>query len=279
MPPRLLLACAALLFSTGGAAIKATTLTSWQTAGFRSAMAAAVILLFLPDSRRGWSWRVLPVGLAYASTLLLFVHATKLTTAANAIFLQATAPAWLLIIGPLVLKEPVRRTDLLYSLALAAGMTLFFLGAEDATQFAPNPAAGNLLGAASGLSWALTLTGLRWQATRDTRAGSLATVAVGNLLAMVICLPLALPVTTWTITDALVIPYLGIFQVGLAYLCLTKGMKHVPAFEASTILLLEPVMNPIWAWLLHGERPASLALLGGGVIVASTLVKTRLDRP
>lgn len=96
---------------------------------------------------------------------------------------------------------------------------------------------------------------------------------------MVICLPLALPVTTWTITDALVIPYLGIFQVGLAYLCLTKGMKHVPAFEASTILLLEPVMNPIWAWLLHGERPASLALLGGGVIVASTLVKTRLDRP
>ncbi len=279
MPPRLLLACAALLFSTGGAAIKATTLTSWQTAGFRSAMAAAVILLFLPDSRRGWSWRVLPVGLAYASTLLLFVHATKLTTAANAIFLQATAPAWLLIIGPLVLKEPVRRTDLLYSLALAAGMTLFFLGAEDATQFAPNPAAGNLLGAASGLSWALTLTGLRWQATRDTRAGSLATVAVGNLLAMVICLPLALPVTTWTITDALVIPYLGIFQVGLAYLCLTKGMKHVPAFEASTILLLEPVMNPIWAWLLHGERPASLALLGGGVIVASTLVKTRFDRP
>lgn len=279
MPPRLLLACAALLFSTGGAAIKATTLTSWQTAGFRSAMAAAVILLFLPDSRRGWSWRVLPVGLAYASTLLLFVHATKLTTAANAIFLQATAPAWLLIIGPLVLKEPVRRTDLLYSLTLAAGMTLFFLGAEDATQFAPNPAAGNLLGAASGLSWALTLTGLRWQATRDSRAGSLATVAVGNLLAMVICLPLALPVTTWTITDALVIPYLGIFQVGLAYLCLTKGMKHVPAFEASTILLLEPVMNPIWAWLLHGERPASLALLGGGVIVASTLVKTRFDRP
>lgn len=279
MPPRLLLVCAALLFSTGGAAIKATTLTPWQTAGFRSAVAALAMLVLLPESRRGWTWRVVPVGMAYAATLVLFVHSTKLTTAANAIFLQSTAPAWLLLIGPLVLKEPVRRTDLFYSLALAGGMALFFLGADQASRTAPDPATGNLIAATSGLAWALTLTGLRWQATRNRAGGSLATVTVGNLIALSVCLPMALPVTNWTVMDGFVISYLGIVQVGLAYVCLTRGMRHVPAFEASTLLLIEPVANPVWAWLLHGERPSALAMFGGAVILASTLLKTRLDRP
>src|SRR5579864_4599742 len=109
---RLLLAAAALLFSTGGAAIKGATLTGWQVASFRSAIAAAVLYLALPEARRGWSWRIAPPAAAYAATLLTFVLATRLTTAANAIYLQSTAPLYLLLLGPLLLREPIRRSDI-----------------------------------------------------------------------------------------------------------------------------------------------------------------------
>src|SRR3954466_14252584 len=118
MKSRLLLALAALLFSTAGAGFKATTLTAWQVAGFRSGIAALVLLAVLPEARRGWSWRIVPIAVTYAATLLLFVLPTRLTTAANAIFLQSTAPLYLLLIGPLLLHEPVHRADLAYMLAV-----------------------------------------------------------------------------------------------------------------------------------------------------------------
>ena len=118
---RLLLVAAAVLFSTGGAVIKAATLTPWQVASFRSGVAALVLLLVVPEARKGWSWRVAPVGAAYAATLILFVLATRLTTAANAIFLQSTAPLYLLLLGPWLLREPIRRSDVVYILAIAAG--------------------------------------------------------------------------------------------------------------------------------------------------------------
>ena len=100
---------AALLFSTGGAAIKACSLTGWQVAGFRSGVAAVALWLLVPGARRQWNWRTLLAGIFYAATLILFVTANKLTTSANAIFLQSTAPLYLLLLGPLVLREPVRR--------------------------------------------------------------------------------------------------------------------------------------------------------------------------
>src|SRR5580698_1434506 len=118
---------AAVLFSTGGAAIKAISLSPWQIASFRSGIAALALLGLLPDARRNWRWRLFPVATAYAATLVLFVVATKLTTSANAIFLQSTAPLYLLLIGPLLLKEPLSRSDLLFLLAVAAGMWLCFV--------------------------------------------------------------------------------------------------------------------------------------------------------
>ncbi|HUO29722.1 MAG TPA: EamA family transporter, partial [Bryobacteraceae bacterium] len=120
----LLLMAAAFLFSTGGAAIKAISLTPWQIASFRSAIAAGALALLVPDGRRGWNWSLFPVGAAYAATLVTFTLATKLTTSANAIFLQSTAPLYLLLIGPLLLKEPLSRSDLLFLAAVAAGMFL-----------------------------------------------------------------------------------------------------------------------------------------------------------
>ena len=105
------IAAAALLFSTGGAAIKATALASWQVAGLRSAIAFGFLLLVLPAARRGWSLATLLVGVAYGGTMVLFVTANKLTTAANSIFLQATAPVWLLPLSRWLLREPIHRRN------------------------------------------------------------------------------------------------------------------------------------------------------------------------
>lgn len=142
---RLLVLAAAALFSTGGAAIKAASFNAWQVAGFRSGVAALAILLLIPEARRNWHWRYVPVAITYALTLLFFVTANKLTTAANAIFLQAGAPLFVLAIGPLVLKEPIRRSDLALMGVVAFGMAMFFSGHEAAAATAPNPARGNIL--------------------------------------------------------------------------------------------------------------------------------------
>ncbi|MCL4401816.1 MAG: DMT family transporter [Acidobacteria bacterium] len=266
---RLLLLAAAFLFSTGGAAIKATHLSSWQVAGFRSGIAAA-ILLFVPGGRGAWSRRTLAVGFVYAATMVLFVAANKLTTSANAIFLQDTAPLYLLLLGPLLLHERLHGADLLLAAVLGAGMGLFFLGSERAVATAPDPFHGNLVAALSGIAWALTIAGLRWVG-RGGQTG-MSTVVAGNLLAFLVCLPLALPVAHMGWRDGAALAYLGIFQIGLAYTCLTRAMRHVPAFEASAVLLAEPALNPVWAYLVHGERPSRWAIAGGALILCATLV-------
>lgn len=269
---------AALLFSTGGAAIKATDLTSWQVASFRSGVAALTVFLLVRAARRGWSWHVLPVGVAYAATMVLFVASNKLTTAANAIFLQSTAPLYVLLLGPLLLRERIRRRDLAFMAVVVIGLLLFFVepGARAAT--APNPPLGNALALLSGVFWALAIMGLRWMSGRgaEGEGNALPTVVAGNALAFLFCLPMALPAQAAPV-DWAVIAYLGVFQIAAAYLLLTAGIRHVPAFEASTLLLLEPALNPFWAWLVHGERPGLWSLAGGVLILGATLFKTWQD--
>lgn len=275
---RLDLLAAAFLFSTGGAAIKASILSSWQVAGFRSAVAFLVVLAILPESRRRWSGRTFAVGFAYAATMVLFVAANKLTTAANTIFLQYTSPVYLVIAGPLLLDEPVRRRDLLYLCVLGAGLALFFVDASAESASAPNPTLGNALALVSGGFWAATALGLRWMARPGSGGAPVATsVACGNAIAFLLCLPAALPVKAYTSTDAAIILYLGIFQISGAYYFLTRGLRVVPALEGSLLLLLEPVLNPVWAWLVHGERPGPWALVGGAIILTATTIKTWRD--
>lgn len=270
---RLMVIGAALLFSTGGAAIKATSLTGWQTASARSLVAAIALLFLVPECRRGWRWPVLPVACAYAATLILFVLANKLTTSANTIFLQSTAPAYLLFLGPLLLHERIRRADVWLTAALVTGMLLLFVGTETPFRTASNPSLGNLLAAASGFTYALTLTGLRWLARKSTDNPALATVAAGNALVFLVGLPQAWPFTSWTHSDVMVIFYLGCIQIAAAYWLLTRGMRVTNAFETSAFLLVEPVLNPFWSWLTHGERPSAWGLTGGALILAATAVR------
>lgn len=275
---RLMLAGAALLFSTGGAAIKAASLTSWQVASFRSGVAALFLLAALPEARRHWQARLLPPALAYAATLILFVLANRLTTSANAIFLQDTAPLYVLLLSPWLLRESIRRADVLYMLAVAAGMSLFFLGAPAAAVTAPDPARGNWVALVSGVTWALTLIGLRWLGRSGEGNAAIATVAVGNGIAFLAALPAALPAPPAAVANLSVILYLGIVQIGFAYVLLTRAIRHVPAFEATTVLLLEPALNPLWTWLVHGEKPGPWPLAGGGVILVATFVNTWRQR-
>lgn len=279
---RLQLVAAALLFSTGGAAIKYTSFDAWQVAGLRSAVAACAVLIAVPAARRGWNLRTLVVSAAYAATMVSFVVANKLTTSANAIFLQSTAPLYIVLASPWLLRERIRGRDWVVLLAIALGLSLFFVGTSEPIASAPDPWRGNLVALASGLLWASTVLGLRWLATRTTvaygpgKSEVAATVALGNILAAAACLPWALPVSGST-QDWITILYLGVFQIGLAYVLLTAGLGRVPALEASLLLLVEPVFNPVWAWLVQGERVTLWALLGGAIIIGATSTKAWLD--
>lgn len=261
----------ALLFSTGGTAIKATSFTAWQVAGFRAAIASIVILTLIPAARRSLSGKSALMGCVYAAMTSTFVAANKLTTAANAIFLQATAPFYLLLGAPLFLGEPTRRRDLWLMAAMACGATLFFIAGQSASATAPNPMLGNLLASTNGITWATVIGGLRWleRKSGNSNAG-LATVASGCAIAALAMAPFAFPVQNARWQDWAVILYLGVVQIGFAYVLLTRAMKGVAALEASLLLLLEPALSPVWAWLVHGERPAPLAIAGGAVILAAT---------
>ncbi len=274
---RLLLLAAATLFSTGGAAIKAATITTWQVASFRSGVAALALMLLVPAARRGWTWKLAPVGCSYAAVLVLFVLSTRLTTSANAIFLQSTAPLYLLLLAPLLLHERIRRGDLLFILAIGAGMALVLLGGQSAGATAPNPALGDRYGAGSGLAWALTVSGLRWIGRSGPDNASTPAVAAGNMIACLVCLPMALPVAHITTADVLVLLYLGVFQIGLAYFFVTRAIRYVPAFETTALLLLEPALNPVWTWLVHGEKPGLWAIAGGLIIILATGVHTWIE--
>ncbi len=276
-------AVAALLFSTGGAAIKLSPLSSWQIAGLRSGIAAVVLVALIPAWRR-IDPRAVLVGVAFAATMILFVTANTLTTAANAIFLQTTAPLYVLLLGPLVLREPLQRNDLSVVALLGAGAVLFFVGVERPLATAPSPAAGNVTAAASGVTWALTVVGLRWLGrvpsgpSRDAvvpagadPAG--AAVVLGNALAFVFCLPFAWPLSNATAVDLTIVAYLGVFQIGLAYVCLVRGVRGARAFEVALLLVLEPVLSTLLAWAVHSEVPSRWAAAGSVVIVLGLLLQ------
>ncbi|HXF96324.1 MAG TPA: DMT family transporter [Gemmatimonadales bacterium] len=269
MNPRLQVALAAMLFSTGGAAIKLSALSGWGVLAGRAAVAALTILLLVPDARRHWNGRALLVALAYAATTTLYVQANKLTTAASTIFLQSTSPLFILLLAPLLLGERASRRDLGSMLVLAAGMVLLFAGTPRRFATAPNPLAGNVLAAACAVTWALTLLGYRWIAARGGSVASAATM--GNLLACGVGLSAGGGFPSGSALDWLVLGYLGVFQLGLSYVLLTRAVPRLPALEVSLVLLVEPVLNPIWAWLVHGETVSRWALLGGAIILGATL--------
>src|SRR5512142_1989162 len=177
---RLLLLAAAVLWSTAGAAMKRCGLDGWQIAGGRSLVAALFLVAVVPEARVRPTRRVLAVSVAFAFTVVLFAMATKLTTAANAIFIQDTAPLWVLLLSPLVLGERATRGELVAVPVFGLGLGLFFMD-----ELSPGQGLGNLVALASGIGFALSIVGLR-----TLRARGPAALAWGNLLAAAATLPL-----------------------------------------------------------------------------------------
>jgi drug/metabolite transporter (DMT)-like permease len=276
---RLCLLATAFLFSTGGAAVKMADVPAGQVASLRSAIAAVFLFVVLPASRRDWSWRSVAVAVPYAATLVLFVIGNKLTTAANTIFLQYTAPVYVLPLAVWLLKERPRRRDLFFVGLFAAGLLMLFVGRQPPLVTAPDPLRGNMAAGLSGLTWALTVLGLRWLATAEPTHGRTAAPAVvcGNALAFLVTLPWAASVPSPSATDWVVLVYLGTFQIGVAYVLMLRAVTRVTALETSLLLLLEPVLSTLWAWLLHAETPVPWSLAGGTVILVAAAVKTWLE--
>ena len=275
---RLWVLAAALCFSTGGTAIKLSGLSGWQISSLRSAVAVVLLTALMPAWRKGWTPAGLAVGAAFGATLVLFVIANTLTTAANAIFLQYTSVLYLLTLGPTVLGEPNRRGDYPLVLLLAAGMALLFIGQDAPSATAPDPALGNWIGAASGVTWAVTLMGLRWLSVRssgDDLSG--AAVISGNAIACLVCLPMALPFEPLGVLDWGIVLYLGSVQIALAYVCLVRGVKQLRALEVTLLLLLEPIASALWSGLVHGEVPSWPSASGCALILAGLTVQALRD--
>jgi drug/metabolite transporter (DMT)-like permease len=255
---------AAVLFSTGGAAIKLVGVGGWQVTAFRALVAFTTLLVLIPESRRGWTWRTSLVAVGYAATTICYVLSNTLTTAANAIFIQNTYPVFILACAPWLLREPVTRRDLAQLAAMVVGMSLFFSAVSAPSRTAPQPLLGNVVALGTAVAWGATVMGYRWLAVRHGggRAAVAAAAVQGNLLACIVALAVALPLERGTPGDWLTIGYLGAVQLGLPYLFLTRAIPHVTALQASLLLLVEPVLNPVWAWLVHGERPGAAIILG-----------------
>ncbi|HVP61093.1 MAG TPA: DMT family transporter [Myxococcaceae bacterium] len=261
--PWLILA-AATLWSTAGAAIKLCGLSGWQINLGRSAVAALFLAALVPGARRRPDRSVGWVAVAYAFTVLLFVLANKATTSANAIFLQDTAPLWVLLLSPVLLHERPTQGELLSAPLFLVGLFLFFLD-----QLSPGQAVGNVVAVASGVAFALCILGLRKLGTRNVGA-----IVWGNALAALMSLPMAMRGSLPTARDVGIVLFLGLFQLGASYALFARGVRHTPAVEASLLALVEPVLNPVWTYLLAGERPGPWAIRGGAIILVATLWRT-----
>lgn len=277
MNPRLKILAAAVLFSTSGAAIKYLTLDVWQLAGLRGLIAGVALLVMLPEARRGWTWRTFLVGSGYAGATITFALANRLTTAASAIFLQSTSPLFILLLAPALVGERARRRDLGVLAAMAVGMALFFVGMDQPGRVSRNPIAGDLIALLSALTWALAMIGSRWIGRGSNAPGAVAaSAAVGNLLSFLFCLPFGPVLTGLDAGQAGILLYLGIFQLALGYVLISKALPEVPALEVSLLLLVEPVVSPVWAFLVVSEIPGVWSLVGGGIILVATVLNARV---
>jgi len=251
-----LLLCA-LLWSMGGVLIKAVSVHPLALSGTRSGIAALFMWAVLRRPRFTWSRTQIAGALAYAVTVLLYVSAVKLTTAANAILLQYTAPIYIAIFGAWFLREKATWIDWLSIVITLGGMALFFREG-----LASKNLMGDLLALASGMTFAWMNILLRKQ-----KDGSpLESVLLGNALAALVGLPfLSRGLPTMQGWAALLI--LGTLQLGLSYVLYSHAIKHVTAMEGVLFSTLEPIINPIWVMLAIGERPSAWAIAGGALVV------------
>ena len=260
---------AALLWSTGGIGIKAIADSPLKVTFYRSLFAAIALLIVFGKQRWRPTWAFVAAIVCYGTCLTTFVIATRWTTAANAIFLQYAGVVWVLLLSPLVVREPMRTRDVVAIVAAICGMALFFVG-----RFEARGMSGNAMALVSSIFFAGLILALR----REHDAAQSA-VTWGNLVLALALLPFVARDLALTPKSFGVLAFLGLFQIALAYACFVKGLKYVTATQASLTGMLEPVANPIWVFLLLGERPSAFAIGGGVIVLAAIAWHTLVGEP
>lgn len=256
----LYIALAAFLWSTSGLFIKIIDLNPLAIAGLRSAIAAAVMYSLMRSRIDFHLSRPQIIGaIAYALTMLLFVSSTKMTTAANAILLQYTAPVYAALFGAWLLKERATKFDWIIIGIVLGGMLLFFM--DRLTIFG---LWGNIMAIGSGATMALFIMCMRMQKSGST----FETIVLGNILTAVICLPFCFQQAP-TLPEWGALFYMGTLQLGISFLIFSTAIKYVPALDAILVQTLDPILNPVWVYLVIGEEPGRWALLGGFIVVSA----------
>jgi drug/metabolite transporter (DMT)-like permease len=254
----------AVLWSLGGLLIKSVSWNPLAIAGGRSAIAALVMLAFRPKPAFTWCFAQMGGALAYAGTVILFVVANKMTTAANAILLQYTAPIYVALLSSWFLKERITKLDWAVIVLIMVGMALFFFD-----HLSLGGMMGNFLAILSGVSFACLALFTR----KQKNAFPLDSLILGNLLTAVIGLPFMIgPLPDVTSLQALVL--LGVVQLGFPYVLYAYALKHVTALEGILIPVIEPLLNPVWVFLALGEKPGRWAIVGGTFVLAAVTARS-----
>jgi len=262
------LAACAVLWSSGGLLIKLVDWHPLAIAGARSGVALLMILFVRGRRPLRITPTLLLASLFHAGTMILFVAGTRLTTAANAILLQYSAPVYVAVLGWAMLKEKPAAHHWAALAAVAAGLLLFFRD-----NLAGGQLTGNILAIGSGITFALFSLFMRKQ--KD--AEPLDSIVISNILTVLVGVPFY---GRGNLPDAVgwaAVAGLGLFQTGLALMFFSYGIRRITALSAMLIATLEPMLNPVWVFLVLGERPGMWPLIGGGIILLSVTVSSVLS--
>ena len=252
-----LLVLTSILWSFSGVCTKFISWNGFAVAGIRGLIAALLLLIVNRRPRLPRSGFQVAAIFSYVGLVVLLILSTKLTTAANAILLQYTAPIYSAILGYFVLKEPVTRHDITVIVLVLIGLAVFLYDG-----LADGRMAGNLIALLSGVCYGAMNVFMR-KCDKDAPADN---IFWGNLLAFVLMLPF-MGRPEITAVNIGIILFMGIFQLGLAYILYSIAIPHVPALEATIITVLEPILNPVWVMLFYGEKPGIRTIIGGAIVL------------
>ena len=260
----------ALLWSSSGLFIKLLQLDAFHISFYRSGIAALTVLVISVIRTKRFKFEAdILTGLSsvfFAGILIFFVLATKMTTAANAIFLQFTAPIYLLVLEPIFLKTKFEKKNLITILVCVAGMILFFFGRLEIGNIY-----GNIIAIVSGICFAFFTLILRKKKSSKGNENTLSTIIFGNVLIAVISFFIIFPDFGLSSKEFIILLYMGVFQIGVSYVIFNEGVKYVSATESMIIAMMEAIFNPIWVFLGIGEKPSVFAIAGGVLILGAIL--------
>ena len=263
----ILLICTAILWSKGGFLIKFINWHPVAIAGGRSIIAALIMWAYVKKPKFTWSNIQIMGAVAYAITVILFVIANKLTTAANSILLLYTGPIYVALFSYWFLKEKITAIDWITILVVIIGMTLFFM-----EKLSPDGILGNFIAILAGIAFAWLAMCLRKQKDESP----LESLILGNILTGIIGLPFIIDSGIPSQQSIIALLVLGIFLLGLPYILYSKAIKHVSALDAVLIPVLEPILNPLWVFLLLGESIGMWPMIGGAIIIVAITTRSIL---